>query len=98
MSIAKGKLLLSDYVLSLLRYCVTIWGNATKTDLNNVNKCVRRCARMLYRKSKFDSMSGELKTLGWLKVDNMYKFSICVFVYLTLINSVPDYFMDYVTI
>ena len=56
------------------------------------------CARVICKKSKFESISNEINTLGWFTVNNMYKYSICVFVYLTLNNLVPDYFTDHVRI
>jgi len=48
-SLTNDKLVFSTYVLSLLIYCAMIWGSASKNDMNNINKCVRRCAEFYFK-------------------------------------------------
>jgi len=91
-----SKISISSLCISLLRYCASIWGAANKKDLNNVDKCVRRCALALCRKNKYDPNLEDITSLGWFVSENMFKYSICLFVYLILHELCPNYFMNYV--
>jgi len=50
----------------------------------------------VFRKNKLESITEELKSLGWFDSFNMYKYGICVFVYMIVHNLVPDYFSNYI--
>jgi len=83
--------------ISLVRYCCPVWGTANKSELNILNKCVRRCARSVFSKNKFENIDNEIVSLGWFYIDNLYKYSIiCVFTYCTLHDLYPNYFHDFV--
>ena len=95
-SFKNRKLLCSAHCISLIRYCSIIWGTSNKSELVNIDKCVQRCARAVYKKSKFESISDELTSLGWFVSDEMYKYAILMFVFLVLHDMCPDYFSNYV--
>jgi len=91
-----AKLLVNAMCISLVRYCCSVWGTANKSELNILNKCVRRCARSVFSKNKFENIDNEIVSLGWFYIDNLYKYSICVFTYCILHDLCPNYFHDFV--
>ena len=96
LTLDNAKIMITALCLSLLRYGSTIWGRATKTDNQLVDKCIRRCARAIFHKTKSESISRDINSLGWLTATNMYKYSICNLIFMTLHHNCPAYFNDFV--
>jgi len=91
-----SNMLVNAFVISIIRYCSIIWGSANKSETKNIDKVLRRCARTVFKKSKFDPIDDEITSLGWLNEINIYKYSICIFVFNILANTCPDYFINHV--
>jgi len=51
-SYENSKMLVFATCYSLLRYCAIIWGTAKRGDLCNIDKCIKRCARLVLKKAK----------------------------------------------
>ena len=93
-SFENSKILVSATCISLIRYCSAVWGRANKCEHNVMDKCIRRCTRAVFHKFKFESISNELLSLGWLLSSSMYKYSLCLFIYMIIHNRCPYYFTN----
>ena len=77
--------LVQGLVLSVLRYCLSVYGASNATQRSRLQKIVRFAARVVSGRRKYDHVSDVLDDLGWLHVDNMYKYR-----YLTLVRKMLD--------
>lgn len=84
------------FVLSIVNYMIHVYGVATDTVLNCVNKVVRTLARLVLNVKKFDPIAEKMYSeLNWLlPVDACAYKSICNVFKLGKINN-TDYFSEY---
>ena len=79
------------YILPIMDYCDTIWGNTTQYNINRIVKLQKRAARTILNKT-YDTPSCPLfKELKWLKFPDRIKFHKAVLVYKSLNNLSPQY-------
>ena len=66
-------------VLSVIRYCVPVYGSASKQLMHRIQKVLHFCARVLSGRRKYDHISDVLSQLGWLSSDSLCVYrSICL--------------------
>jgi len=63
--------LVNALVLSQIRYCLSVYGNGTKTNLIRIQKIINYGAKVIFGRKKFDPVSDLLEKLGWLPADNL---------------------------
>ena len=76
-------------------YCITVWGPFSKTNRTVIQKLQNRCARAVT--GIFDytvSVSGLIKSLGWMTVEERLLYSIATLVYKSLNNLAPTYLSE----
>ena len=85
-------------VQSLIDYGITIWGSANQTNIKSVQRLQSRCARLLTGYFYHDISSLViLSQLGLLNVKQRYSFFICIMVYKSLNDSMPNHICDTLT-
>ena len=85
------KLYYNAYILPIMDYCDTIWGNCTKYNVNKIVKLQKRAARVILNTS-FDSPSDPLfKKLKWLTFPQRIMYHKAIQVYKSLNNLSPSY-------
>ncbi len=78
-------------VLSLIEYCVRIWGTASDTVISNVQK-VQNFARVAAGGvKKYDHISPLIKELKWLKTKKKHVFQVGVNIFKALRGFYPDW-------
>ena len=83
---------IESLVLSLINYCCKIWGSANKTLLLKVQKLLNFAARVADGTvRKYDHITPVLKELQWMKIEKIYVFHVCVFVYKALHGELPSW-------
>ena len=65
--------LVEGLVVSLMRYCVVVYGSAGTTQLGRLQRLLNFCARVISGHRKYDHISDVLRELGWLTASNMYR-------------------------
>jgi hypothetical protein len=79
------------YILPIMDYCDTIWGNTTQYNINRVIKLQKQAARIILNKT-YETPSSELfNELKWLKFHDRITFHKAVLVYKSLNNLSPQY-------
>ena len=90
---------MESLVLSLINYCCKIWGSTNKTQLNKVQKLQNFAARVADGTArKYDHVTPILNDLKWIKMDKMYVYSICLFVYKILNDKLPRWLVTLPTV
>ena len=62
---------INGLVLSIIRYCIPVYGSAPKQAIHRIQKVVNFCARVLSERRKYDHISDVLSQLGWLSAHNL---------------------------
>ena len=75
--------LVEGLVVSLVRYCITVYGSANKTQLSRLQRILNFCARVISGRRKFDHISDVLRQLEWFTAENLYLYHG-----LTLLNKI----------
>ena len=65
------KLLIEALVFPHVRYCMTVWGGGTTTQLKGVQKCINFGARIAMDLMYCDRVSAALKELGWKAIKEL---------------------------
>ena len=85
-------------IQSLIDYGITIWGSANQTNIKSVQRLQSRCARLLTGYFYLGISSLEiLSQLGLLNVKQRYSFFVCIMVYKSLNDSMPNHICDTLT-
>ena len=85
------------YVLPSIDYCLTIWGNTSKTNLERIHK-LQKCAARVILDAPPDSPSLPLfNELGWLNVFERVELNKGVLLYKIVNGMCPDYLPEMFT-
>ena len=71
---ASLKPIVTALVMSIIRYCVSIYGTCSKTELQRIQKIINFGARVISGKKKFDHISEVLKSLNWLSSSQLAQY------------------------
>ena len=65
------KVIIEGLVHPHIIYCLTVWGGCSKTQKHRIQKALNFAARIITGVKRSDHISPALKTLGWLKIDEL---------------------------
>ena len=92
-------IVVQSLVLSLINYCIRIWGTTNETVIHNVQKLQNFAAKVAVGGArKFDHVSPIIKELKWLKVKQKYIFDTNTNVYKVLHGAYPEWLFSYSTV
>jgi len=84
-----------DYIMhSKLDFCNLLLHVLPKYEINKLQSVQNAAARVIACLSKFDHISGTLKELHWLLVEQRIIFKINLICFKILNNLAPDYLVD----
>ena len=66
--------LLQGLVLSVVRYCISVYGACSGTQIQRVQKLINFAARVISGRRKFDHISDVIRRLGWLRAEQLCKY------------------------
>ena len=66
--------LVNGLVISLIRYCITVYGNSNAQTLARIQKLLNFCARVVSGRRKRDHVRDVLKELNWLPAQDLLTF------------------------
>ena len=89
----------SSLVLSLcvshLDYCNAVLYGLPDITINRMQRVQNMCARLVLRRTKWDSAKACLAKLHWLPIRQCITFKICVLTYKLLHRQGPGYLQDF---
>ncbi len=86
---------MQSLVLSLINYCISIWGSTCKTLLHGVQKLQNFAAKVA---RKYDHATPLIKELKWLTINDKYIFEKCTTVYKAIHGLYTDWYIKFPTI
>ncbi len=93
------KIVVQSLVLSLINYCIRIWGTTNTSLIKKVQKLQNFAARVsIGGMKKYDHVSPALKELKWLKVKQKHLFDINIAMYKFLNGMYPDWLQTLPTV
>lgn len=79
-------------VVSVLNYCLRVWGSTNVTQLERVGKLHNFAAKVAVGGArKHDHVTPIFKKLKWLRMDTKYFYDICVFVFKITHKLLPEW-------
>ena len=86
-------------ILSVLNYCLPVWGSTSKTQMNRVQKVLNFAARIaIGGAKKHDHVTPIFEKLKWLKIKPRFMYSICLIIFKSINNILPEWVFSLPTI
>ena len=93
------KIIVQSLVLSLINYCICIWGSTNKTLIHIVQKLQNFAAKVVAGGArKYDHVTPIIKELEWLTVKDKYYLEKCTTVYKSMNGLYPDWYLNLSTV
>ena len=77
-------------VISVLRYCLSVYGSCGETQLQRLQKVVNFCARVVSGRRRRDSVSAVIKQLKWLTAKQLVTYHTVCAVERTIVSGHPE--------
>lgn len=86
-------------VLSKINYCSRIWGAASRTQIQRVQKLQKNSAKVAHGHArKYDHATPIIKELGWMKVEEKLIYDLCTVIYKILRGELPSWLFSFDTV
>ena len=85
------------YILPIMDYGITIWGQCSHTQSDRANKLLKRAARIILHKPLLTPSQEMFNELNWLSFRSRVNYMTAVLVYKVIHNLSPGYLMDLLT-
>ena len=82
--------LVNSLVISLIRYCISVYGTCNVTQTTRLQKVLNFGARVISGRRKFDHVSDVMRDLEWLSAHNMHMYHALTLLKRTLDTSQPE--------
>ena len=88
------KRIVEGLVLSVLRYCLSVYGSCGETQLCRLQKVINFCARVVTGRRRRERVSGAIQQLKWLTAKQLVTYhSVCA-VERTIVSGQPECLSD----
>ncbi len=92
-------IVVQSLVLSIINYCIRIWGTSNTTLLSNVQKLQNFAAKVAVGGArKYDHVSPIIKKLKWLKIKEKHALNTCTTIFKTMHGSYPEWLLSFKTV
>ena len=92
-------MVVQSLVMSILNYCLRVWGSTNKTQMERVKKLQNFAAKVAVGGAKkYDHVTPIFKKLKWLPVETKYFYDICVLVFKIRHNLLPEWVFSLPTV
>ena len=93
------EIVVQSLALSVINYCLWVWGMTTMEQVERVQKLQNFAARVAHGETrKYDHITPIMKELKWLKMENKIILDICIFTYKICNNMLPNWLFTFPTI
>ena len=92
-------MVVQSLVLSILNYCLRVWGSTNKVQMDRAQKIQNFAAKVASGGArKYDHVTPILEKLKWLRLDKKYIYEICILVFRICNNSFPEWLFKLPTV
>ena len=82
--------LVQGLVVSRIRYCISVYGVTSQTEIGRLQKLLNFAARVISGRRKFDHISDVLRNLNWLSSDGLYQYHALTLLHRILSSNMPE--------
>ena len=82
--------LVNGLVISLIRYCLPVYGNSSAQSVTRIQKLLNFCARVVSGRRKREHVSDVLKELSWLPAQELVTFRTLCTLKTIMTNGQPE--------
>ena len=83
-------MIVQSLVVSLIRYCISVYGVCGSTQVERLQRLLNFCARVISGRRKYERISDVLKDMNWLTAENMYRYHSLALLKQTLSTGLPE--------
>jgi len=92
-------MIVNSMLLSKLHYAACLWFDSSSYVKQKINNILRRCARFVLGKAKYESVSRKFNNeLEWVNCKYRFKFEFLKLAFLVLHNMCPNNFKDFLNL
>ena len=88
------KVVVQALVISIVRYCMSVYGSCGVTQMARVQKIINFCARVVSGRRRRDHISSTIEELGWLRASEMAEYHTICAVQRAITSGIPQYISD----
>lgn len=88
------KSIVQALVISIVRYCISIYGTCGETQLHRVQKVLNFCARVVYGRRKHDHISDVFKDMNWFTASELAMYHRVCSIRRALVTGRPEAIAD----
>jgi len=81
-------------VISIVRYCMSVYGSCSSTQIQRVHKIINFSARVVSGRRKYDRISDVVQRLGWLTACQLVEYHTICAVHSAITTGQPQYIHD----
>ena len=89
-----AKSLINAFVISRLDYCNGLYANLPENQLKRLQSILHAAARLLYKTSRYSSITPLLRKLHWLRMPERVLYKLCHMVFKALHGMAPTYITE----
>ena len=92
-------LIVQSLALSIINYCIKVWGMTTLQQIDKIQKLENFAAKIAVGGArKYDHVTPIFDELTWLKIKDKITFDICVFTYKICNHLLPEWLFVFPTV
>ena len=92
-------IIVQSLVLSVINYCIKIWGTSSNVYIEKIKKIQNFAARMAVQGvRKFDHITPTLQRLKWMRIKEKYTYEICLFTFKVLNDKFQNWLYHFPTV
>ena len=88
------KTIVEALVISILRYCMSLYGSCGVTQKHRVQKMINFCARVVTGKRRYDHISDAVRQLRWPTATDMIDYHTVCAIERILVSGQPHYLKE----
>ena len=82
--------LVQALVISVVRYCMSVYGSCNDTQLQRVHKIINFCARVVSGRKRRDHITDVVQRLGWLNARQLVEYHTVSAVHSAVTSGLPE--------
>ena len=92
-------MVVQSLALSILNYCLLVWGSTNKTQMERAKKIQNYAAKVAVGGArKHDHVTPIFEKLGWLPLETKYFYDVCKFIYKLRSKLLPEWLFPLSTV
>ena len=92
-------MIVQSLVLSVLNYCLRVWGSTNKTQMDRAKKIQNFAAKVAVGGArKYDHVTPIYDKLKWLRMDVRYIYEVCLLIFKIHKKLIPDWLFTLPTV